>query len=94
MPKTIPIADLSAPELNVYARLTEAQLRAHEGLFIAETPQVIECALNAGYAPVSFLIDEEHVTGGNFVAISHGKGADAALYIGFDHNPFGGLNRP
>ena len=80
MPKTIPIADLSAPELNAYARLTEAQLRAHEGLFIAETPQVIECALNAGYAPVSFLIDEEHVTGPARALLE--RCPDAPVYVG------------
>ena len=58
----IPIADLNRPELNVYARLTEAQIRAQNDQFIAETPQVIACALNAGYAPVSFLMDEDNAT--------------------------------
>ena len=59
----IPIADLNRPELNVYARLTEVQIRAQNDQFIAETPQVIVCALNAGYAPVSFLMDEDNATG-------------------------------
>ena len=56
------ITEFAAPELDVYARLTENQLvhREHPeaGLFIAETPMVIARALDAGYVPVSFLIDE------------------------------------
>lgn len=76
----IPITDLNAPELGVYARLTEAQLRAHAGLFIAETPQVVECALNAGYAPVSFLIDEDHVTGAARALLE--RYPDAPVYAG------------
>ena len=61
------ISDFSAPELDVYARLTEVQLlRYHEpnhGLFIAESPKVIERALNAGYEPVSLLVEEKHIEG-------------------------------
>ena len=67
MPNIIPITDLSAPELDVYARLTENQLinRRHpeQGLFIAESPKVIARALDAGYVPVSILIEEKHLTG-------------------------------
>lgn len=65
MPNLIPITDFSAPELDVYARLTENQLvcREHpdQGLFIAESPKVIERALDAGYSPVSFLMESRHV---------------------------------
>ncbi len=61
----IQITDFSAPELDVYARLTEAQLlnrhRLSEGLFIAESPKVIMRALDAGCEPVSLLVEENHI---------------------------------
>ena len=61
MAKLIEIEDFSAPELDVYARLTENQLvnreNPGEGLFIAESPLVIGRALDAGYEPVSFLME-------------------------------------
>lgn len=67
MPNIIEIADFSAPELDVYARFTEAQLlnrdKPEDGLFIAESPKVIERALNAGYQPVSLLLERKHITG-------------------------------
>lgn len=67
MPNIIEITDFSAPELDIYARLTENQLlNRHEpekGLFIAESPKVIERALNAGYVPVSLLLEKKHITG-------------------------------
>ena len=67
MPNVIEITDFSAPELDVYARLTENQLvnREHpeQGLFIAESPIVIERALNTGYIPVSFLLEKKHIDG-------------------------------
>ena len=67
MPNVIEISDFNAPELDVYARLTEAQLInrrcPEEGLFIAESPNVIERALDAGYEPVSLLMERKHVTG-------------------------------
>jgi tRNA G18 (ribose-2'-O)-methylase SpoU len=63
----IEITDFSAPELDVYARLTEAQLlNRHEpekGMFIAESPKVIERALDAGCVPVSFLAEHKEVEG-------------------------------
>ena len=66
MPNVIEIADLSLPALTPYARLTEAQLlsRRHpeQGLFIAESAAVIGCALDAGYEPVSFLMEPRHLT--------------------------------
>ena len=65
MAHIIHLTDFSAPELDVYARLTENQLlnREHpdQGLFIAESPLVIERALNAGCVPVSFLMEDRHV---------------------------------
>ena len=67
MGKFIEITDFNAPELDIYARLTEAQLlnkdRPEEGMFIAESPKVIERALNAGYEPVSFLVEKCHTEG-------------------------------
>ena len=62
----IELDDLSRPELAPFARLTEAQLRnrrdPEQGLFIAESPKVITCALDAGYEPVSFLMEKKHLT--------------------------------
>lgn len=63
----IEISDLSAPELEAYARLTERELlnRRHpeDGVFIAESPNVIDRALDAGYVPLSLLMERKHVTG-------------------------------
>ena len=65
MPQIIEITDFSAPELDVYARLRETQLlNRHEpenGIFIAESPRVIERALDAGCIPLSFLAEKKHV---------------------------------
>ena len=67
MPNIIEIQSAALPELDVFARLTEAQLRnkqdPEKGLFIAESPKVIERALNAGYEPVSLLMEQKHITG-------------------------------
>lgn len=67
MTNIIEITDFMSPELDVYARLTENQLlNRHEpekGLFIAESPNVVERALNAGYTPVSLLLERKHITG-------------------------------
>lgn len=67
MSNIIEITDFSAPELDVYARLTENQLlNRHEpekGMFIAESPKVVERALNAGYEPVSLLLERKHIEG-------------------------------
>ena len=65
MSNIIEITDFFAPELDIYARLTEAQLlNRHEpdkGLFIAESPKVIERALDAGYEPISILVEKKHI---------------------------------
>ena len=67
MNKIIEITDLNMPELDAYARLTEAQLRARmeaeRGVFIAESPKVIELALNAGCIPLSLLMERRHLQG-------------------------------
>lgn len=66
-PHIIEITDLSAPELDVFARLTEAQLRSRRAperaLFIAESPKVIGHALDAGYEPVSLLMERRQLEG-------------------------------
>ncbi len=63
----IEIGDFQAPELDIYARLTENQLvnRADpaNALFIAESPLVIGRALDAGCVPVSFLMEKKHALG-------------------------------
>ena len=67
MPTIIEITDLSAPELAVYTKLTEAQLRnklePEKGIFIAESPKVIGTALDAGCEPLSFLMERPHIEG-------------------------------
>ena len=67
MAKIFDIADFSAPELDVYARLTENQLvnrsAPANALFIAESPLVIGRALDAGCVPVSFLMERRHIDG-------------------------------
>lgn len=67
MSKVVEIQDFTAPELDIYARLSEVQLlRFHEpapGLFIAESPKVIERAINAGYEPISFLVERKDLDG-------------------------------
>lgn len=67
MPNIIEITDFAAPELDVYARLTENQLlNRHEpekGLFIAESPKVVERAFDAGCEPVSLLLERKHIEG-------------------------------
>lgn len=65
MPNIMEITDFNAPELDIYARLSEAQLlnREHpeDGIFIAESPKVIERALNAGCEPISILVETKHI---------------------------------
>jgi len=67
MANIIEITDLNAPELAVFARLTEAQLRQKQdpekGIFIAESPKVIDRALNGGYEPVALLMERKHIEG-------------------------------
>ena len=59
------VTDFSDPELDIYDRLTEVQLlnrrEPDKGIFIAESPKVIERALNAGCVPISFLMETRHV---------------------------------
>ncbi len=65
MAEIIRITDFTDKQLDVYARLSEAQLLnrddPHNAVFIAESPKVIERALDAGYEPVSILIEDRHI---------------------------------
>lgn len=65
MPDIIQITNFDAPELDIYARLTEAQLlhinEPTEGIFIAESPVVISRALDAGYTPISILVEDRQL---------------------------------
>lgn len=67
MPNIIEVTDFLDPELDVFARLTQAQLRSRlepeRGVFIAESPKVIERALDAGYMPLSLLMERRHIGG-------------------------------
>ncbi len=67
MGNIIEITDFSAPELDVYARLTEAQLlnrfEPAKGMFIAESPKVIHRALDGGCVPVSLLMERKDIDG-------------------------------
>ena len=67
MANIIRLHSIDGPALDVYARLTEAQIRnrlePEKGVFIAESPKVIRLALDAGFEPVSFLMEEKHIEG-------------------------------
>ena len=67
MANIVEITDLEAPELAPYTRLTEAQLRSRiepeKGIFIAESPKVIGTALNAGFVPLSLLMERRQIEG-------------------------------
>lgn len=65
MAEIIPITDFQAPELDIYARCSETQLLHYYepkgGIFIAESPKVIERALNMGCEPISILTETKHI---------------------------------
>lgn len=63
MSRIITVSDINAPELAVYASLTEAQLKKDKGLFIAESVKVIDVALDKGLKPVSFLMEQRQIEG-------------------------------
>ena len=74
----IEITDFHAPELDVYARLTEAQLlnrfEPAKGMFIAESPKVIMRALDAGCVPVSILVERSRMVGESLEVIQRCDG--------------------
>lgn len=63
----IEISSLTHPGVEIFSTLTEAQLRNRiepdKGIFIAESPKVIQVALNAGYRPISLLCEQKHIAG-------------------------------
>ena len=67
MANIIEITDFSDPRLDLFARLTQGQLRRQQeneqGIFIAESPKVIQRALNGGYRPVALLMERKHIDG-------------------------------
>ncbi len=83
MARIVEINDIGAPELDVYARLTEAQLRSPRssgGLFVAESARVIGYALDAGCEPTSLLMDRRHLSGAG-AALAERCG-DVPVYTG------------
>ena len=87
MPNLIEITEFSAPELDVYARLSEVQLRSRQdpsqALFIAESPLVIGRALDAGCVPVSALMDGSHVSAAAREILTR-LGADVPVFTAED----------
>ena len=87
MAKIFDIADFSAPELDVYARLTENQLVSRadpaNAMFIAESPLVIGRALDAGYEPVSVLMEARHGKGAGAEILAR-LGADVPVFTAPD----------
>ena len=81
----IRIEDLSRPELDVFYKLTEAQLcnrlEPEKGLFVVESPKVIRVALDAGYEPVSMLMEEKHIYG-DAADIVNRVGENIPIYTG------------
>ena len=81
----IEISTLDAPELALFSRLTEAQLRnrlePEKGIFIAESPKVIGTALDSGYEPVAFLMERRHITG-DAAPLLRRCGEEVPIYTG------------
>lgn len=80
----IEISSLNEPGIEIFGRLTEAQLRhvldPEKGIFIAESPKVIRVALDAGYQPLSLLCERRHITGDAADIIS--RCGDIPVYTG------------
>ena len=80
----IEISSLTAPGVEVFSTLTEAQLRnrvePEKGIFIAESPKVINVALDAGYEPTALLCERRHIEGDAQVLIT--RCGDIPVYTG------------
>lgn len=80
----IRIDSLSHPGVEIFASLTEAQLRNRlepsKGVFIAESPKVIHVALNAGYEPLALLCEHKHIEGDAAALIK--RCGDIPVYTG------------
>lgn len=92
MPDIREIKDFNMPELDIYARLTEVQLlhyyEPNGGIFIAESPNVIERALNAECEPISFLMERKQIVGKMEEIISR---FDGIPVFTADHTTLSGL---
>ncbi len=92
MPNIIELIDFTSPHLDVFARLTETQLRnrmePEKGIFIAESPKVIGLALDAGCEPISLLVERKHLAGQAQDIIT--RCGDIPVYTG-DNNLLAGL---
>ena len=66
-PQIIELHTLDLPELAVFTSLTDTRLRAktepEQGILIAESPKVIATALDAGYRPISLLMERRQIEG-------------------------------
>ena len=84
MSDPIELTSLDAPELDLFARLTEAQLRnrlePEKGVFIAESPKVIATALDTGCVPVALLMERRHIEGQGASIIE--RCGDVPVYTG------------
>ena len=84
MMNIIEIESLDMPGLDIFGKLTEAQLRQGlehgQGLFIAESPKVIKVALDAGYEPFALLCERKHITGDAASLIA--RCGDIPIYTG------------
>ena len=82
----IRITDINAPAVQVFSRLTEAQLRDRldpsQGIFIAESPKVIRVALDAGFVPLSLLCEEKHIQGDACDVVERMQEYGAEVYTG------------
>lgn len=80
------ITDIEDPRVQVFSRLTEAQLRNRldpsRGVFIAESPKVIRVALDAGYQPLSLLCEEKHIVGDARDIVARLQEQGAEIYTG------------
>ena len=83
----IEISSLSHPGVEIFSTLTEAQLRnridSDRGIFIAESPKVIQVALDAGYEPLAILCEQKHIIGDAAVIIE--RCGDIPVYTGKRH---------
>ena len=74
MSNIIHITDLNIPELDIYARLSEVQLLHYNepdlGIFICESPKVITRALDAGYTPISILVEDKEIKEEEFTEVA------------------------
>ena len=93
------IIEITAPELDIYARLTQAQLRSRlepeKGIFIAESPKVIARALDAGYTPLSLLMERRQIIGpAAEILTQYACRTDALYYQGKIDSPDGRKSLP